>query len=544
MQHSGEVEKCDVVATHTEYNVEDKVVGKQHIAGSALLIDRDGRVRKLPIPSSDPNDPLNWKKWEKAAVIFCCCWFSFNSLAIISSLGSVLEVFFGMYAPSGRKPGEIAMLLTLPSLCIGLGNFILLPVALAFGRRPVFIVSIIILLAAIIGAALQNSYSAHLGTRVLAGLATGATESVLPLILTEITFLADRGRIMGLYWGSQNLLTAVLSIAASYEVAALGWRWYYWVFAITIGAGLVFVLLGAFETSFQRPLANIDGQVVVTNEFGITQVMPDDQAQDYLDNSNARSGMDDGPGVPRKSYGQSLVPWSTPRPHPVRLILRTWLQMAISLTSPALLFVVLITSAALSGVIFQSLTYAKTLISVGWSPKDLGLINVGSIIASVIAMGYCALVADPLMIWLARRAHGVHEPEHRLIPMAPVLLLGFSMHILFGFSSHSAWGTIISYTLSNAAFIAILIMSSTFAVEVTPKHPGPAIVMVIGSKNIISFGVTHALSGTIGVYSLKWSFGVFAGVYAGVALLCIPVYLLNPWWRAYVSKADTQARSD
>ncbi|KAK6406703.1 hypothetical protein LTR81_018631 [Elasticomyces elasticus] len=472
---------------------------------------------------------------------------AFNSLAIISSLGSILEVFFEMYAPSGRVPGEISMLLTLPSLCIGLGqgNFILLPVALAFGRRPVFIVSIIILLAAIIGAALQNSYDAHLGTRVLAGLATGATESVLPLILTEITFLADRGRIMGLYWGSQNLLTAVLSIAASYEVAGLGWRWYYWVFAITIGAGLVFVLLGAFETSFQRPLANIDGQVVVTNEFGITQVMPDDQAQDYLDSSNARGGFDDESGTPRKSYGQNLVPWSTPRPHPVRLILRTWLQMAISLTSPALLFVVLITSAALSGVIFQSLTFATTLIGVGWSPKDLGLINVGSIVASVIAMGYSALVADPLMLWLARRSHGVHQPEHRLIPSggssAPA---GIQHAHSLRFLTPLRLGYHRQLHPSNAAFIAILIMSSTFAAEVTPKHPGPAIVMVLGSKNIISFGVTHALSGTIGVYSLKWSFGVFAGVYAGVALLCIPVYLLNPWWRASVSKADTQAQSD
>ncbi|KAK5704507.1 hypothetical protein LTR17_021815 [Elasticomyces elasticus] len=115
-------------------------------------------------------------------------------------------------------------------------------------------------------AALQNSYNAHLGTQVLAGLATGATESVLPLMLTEIPFLADRGRIMGLYLRSQNLLTAILSMAASYEVAELGW-----VFAVTIGAGLVFVFLGAFETSFQRPLANIDGQVVMTNEFGISQ---------------------------------------------------------------------------------------------------------------------------------------------------------------------------------------------------------------------------------------------------------------------------------
>lgn len=403
-----------------------------------------------------------------------------------------------------------------------------------------FIASVVIVLAAVVGAGSQNSYSAHLGTRVLQGLATGSTESVLPLMLAEVSFLADRGKVMGLYWGSQNLLTSVLTLSASYEAASLGWRWYYWVFAFLIGAGVVFVCLGAFETSFQRPLASIDGQVVITNEFGVTEVVPDSQAQDCLDDSNNLSNTETGIDVPKKSYTQMLKPWSEPRPHPFRLIVTTWMQMAISLTSPALLFVVLMTSAALSGVIYQSLTYATTLISLGWPPKNVGLINIGSMVASLIAMAYCTFVNDPVVIWLARRNHGIHKPEHRLILMGPVCLLGFAMHIVFGFSSRSVWGTVISYTLTNASFIALLIISSTFAVEVTPKHPGPAIVMVIGSKNIISFGVSHALSTTLGVHSLQYSFGVFAGVYGAVSLLAIPVYLLNPRWRTYLTKMEAK----
>lgn len=50
--------------------------------------------------------------------------------------------------------------------------------SLAFGRRPVFIVSTLVLFVATIGSAVQNSYEAHLATRVIQGLATGATESV------------------------------------------------------------------------------------------------------------------------------------------------------------------------------------------------------------------------------------------------------------------------------------------------------------------------------------------------------------------------------
>jgi hypothetical protein len=398
----------------------------------------------------------------------------------------------------------------------------------------------LIVFVGIIGAGAQNSYGAHLGTRILQGLATGAVESVLPLMLAEVTFLADRGKIMGLYWGSQNLLTSVLTITASYEVAALGWRWFYWVFAILIGVGLVFVVFGAFETSFSRPLTSIDGQVITTNEFGVTEIVPDDQAQEHLDDAQALDRTETGIDVPKQSYTQMLKPWSTPKPKPFRLILTTWIQMAISLTSPALLFVILMTTMALSSTIFASLTYATTLISLGWEPKNVGLINIGGIVASFIAMGYCTFIADPLTIWLARRNHGIHKPEHRLIPMGPMCLLGFAMNIAFGFSSRSAWGTICTYSLSTASFIAILILSSTFAVEVTPKHPGPAIVMVIGSKNIISFGVSHALSHTLGVRPLEWSFGVFAAAYGAVSLLAIPVYILNPRWRAYLTKVEAK----
>lgn len=268
---------------------------------------------------------------------------------------------------------------------------------MAFGRRPIFLASTIVLFVALIGAALQNSYDAHLGVRVLLGLATGSAESVLPLMLTEVTFLSQRGKVMGLYWGSQNILTGVLTITASYEVHALGWQWYYWVFAVLIGFGLIFAFFGAFETAFKRPLASIDGQVVVTNEFGVTTVVPDDQAQDYLDEMQDRQQPE--VATARTSYVQKLKPFSKAHPHPVRLILTTWLHMAVSLTSPALLFVVLITSMALSGTIYQSLTYATTLITLGWNPKDVGLINIVRTSSNIYLISELTLSSSNRALW-------------------------------------------------------------------------------------------------------------------------------------------------
>jgi hypothetical protein len=118
------------------------------------------------------------------------------SLALIGGLGAILGDFFAIYLPQGLSQNKIVLLLTLPSLFTGIGtylgsthifykgslsmtgNYIVLPFALAFGRRPAFLIAATVLTFATVGAACQNSYSGHLTARIFQGLSSGATESV------------------------------------------------------------------------------------------------------------------------------------------------------------------------------------------------------------------------------------------------------------------------------------------------------------------------------------------------------------------------------
>lgn len=110
----------------------------KHSAGNALLVTADGEIRKLPVPSDDPNDPLNFTKWEKLGISVACCWFckcirdSFDqradkvtaimSLSLSGSLGAILGVFFGIYIQEGHTTDEVVRLLTFPALFIGVGK--------------------------------------------------------------------------------------------------------------------------------------------------------------------------------------------------------------------------------------------------------------------------------------------------------------------------------------------------------------------------------------------------------------------------------------
>ncbi|RFN42547.1 hypothetical protein FIE12Z_12785 [Fusarium flagelliforme] len=537
--------KADFVShvedNHSSSGRPEKVVvgdSAKHVAGDALLLDSQGNVRNLPIPSNDPNDPLNFRLREKATVVFSCCWFS-------GGLGPILGVFFGMYMPQGYSDGDVVYLLTIPSLCIGLGNYIVLPLALAFGRRPVFLGSIIVLLASLVWAAVNNSYQSHLGARIVQGLATGATESVLPLMLTEVTFLHQRNRVFGLYWMTQTVFSGILNITCSYINAALGWRWYYWIFVILIGIGFVVAFFGAYETRFARPAMSIDGVVVYTDDFGVTHVVAAEEVRSHPElQAQGLAGAPDDTAYdgPMPSFKSRLALFGKPHPTPGKIMLNSLLAMVRSLASPAIMFAILISSVVLAGTIDMSLIYANALSAYGWAKQDLGLINVGAIIGSMLGSAYAVLVGDNMILWLARRNNGVHKPEHHLIVLAPPAILGFAMLLLFGFTVEgysNAWGLVLAYSLYQLTFVAVLIVSTTFASEVWPKHPGPALVMVIGSKNILSFCLTFAFNPMVAAGGVVWTFGVIAGIFGGCFVLGIPVYFLNARWRKNVSKNDT-----
>lgn len=306
-----------------------------------------------------------------------------------------------------------------------------------------------------------------------------------------------------------------------------------------VGAGLVSAFFGAFETMFHRSMLNVDGRVVVTDEYGMTQVVSDDQAQDFLDHADTNDTTGGDSNAVKYTYARRIRPWSTPVERPFHSMLMTWTQMAVSLTSPAILYAVLATSTALAGTIFMSLTYDSILQDYGWSPASVGLINIGGLVGAFIAMAYSALLAEPLNLWLAKRNRGIHTPEHRLVALVPAFVLGFASLLMYGFTAVDAtseWPVIIAYAGFQISFISLLITTSAFAVEASPRHPGAALVMVVGTKNIVSFGTSHGLSSTIGVRPLTWSFGVIAGIYGAIAVLGVPVYFLNPRWRAYVGR--------
>ena len=84
------------------------------------------------------------------------------------------------------------------------------------------------------------------------------------------------------------------------------------------------------------------------------------------------------------------------------------------------------------------------------------------------------------------------------------------------------------WTLFQITFVSVLILSTSFAAESWERNPGPALVAVVGMKNIVAFGLSYGINPMVEKYSYPTAMGILAAVTGGVFLLGIPVYILNP----------------
>lgn len=101
----------------------------------------------------------------------------------VSGFGAVVGFLVPELFAAGKNLDDVIHLITYPALFMGLGNFVSMPLALAVGRRPVFLFSILLQVVALILCATNNGYNWHLGARALLGLAAGQSEALCPLMV-------------------------------------------------------------------------------------------------------------------------------------------------------------------------------------------------------------------------------------------------------------------------------------------------------------------------------------------------------------------------
>lgn len=70
----------------------EKAIAVEHTENQGVLLyTEDGTIRQIPVPSSNPNDPLNFSPWRQRLILTAACVYGITGFGAIQST----PLFFG-----------------------------------------------------------------------------------------------------------------------------------------------------------------------------------------------------------------------------------------------------------------------------------------------------------------------------------------------------------------------------------------------------------------------------------------------------------------
>lgn len=462
--------------------------------------------------------------------------------------------------------------MTFPTLFMGIGNLFGMPLALAIGRRPVFLLSCLVIGLAGGLCAGQQSFEWHLGSRCIMGLAAGQSEALCPLMVQETFFLHERARTQMYFTAMQNILTSILTLFTSYIAASITVRGWY-----GLGTGLIgLVFLGAVvfvpETRYDRPLTAYQGQSASVSHWVGRTGKDNDEDNDNpivaryivrrVTTTDSRE-LDTINYKPRTLASDMRLFVNQPDWEEE---LRTIRRMATVILFPDIFWAFvsaqtitwnclncfLITRQLLNGLtlgvnIALSTTYGDVLQAppYSWSSSVVSFATAGQIIVSFIALPILGFGSDRLVRYLAKRNGGIHQPQYRLVPLVFPIIIGVISSILFGQAAAHPhrihWiGLVLGLNAYYFAFVGANQCGIVYALDAYPTRSGPVLVAICAMRGVLSFGTSYgvapfiALRGYDGAYLI---YGILTGVLGSLGIV---VYFASGRIRAFCSRWTLQ----
>lgn len=410
------------------------VVEVEQIEGTVRLFDSEGNIRKVPVPSNDPADPLTWSSWKRCLVLMSLSVFGVAGFGVIQST----PLFFGQILAEYERETrgrfnvpDIGQLASYPSLCMGVGNFLFVPLSMMLGRRAVFLFCNVLMFVAIIWASKSNGFNSHLGARCLQGLTCRISDCLLPIMVLDMTFLHRRGVWMSIYWAGTAAGSTALLVVVPFVVQAAGsnWRINYWFWSGFSALSLILAIFCLPETFFPRAPHRIDGQLVITDQYGNVTVIAAEDAPEF---TQGQLSPEEEP-TQSESYLRALRPIKLQQ-QGFKRFLTTYAEMSLSLLNPSIVWVLILNALLFGGLVAQSLTYTTQLVLPPWnfSSAAVGTAQAGSFFGVLVALGLSGITVDRISGFITKRNGGVREAEHILPNFILPSCLAFAGLVLYG----------------------------------------------------------------------------------------------------------------
>lgn len=189
----------------------------------------------------DPKNPRNWSIWYKGFTIFSISWSTWCIVVYSTSYTTGLaEMQHDFHISS-----EPVVTLGVTSYLIGIavGSMILAPISEMYGRRPVYIASMLLFTILIIPCGLATSLPEVIIVRFFGAVAGSAMIANSPGTVSDIVNDDYRALAFSI-WSIGPLNGPTFGpIIGGFSTQYLGWRWTNWIVMIISGVAFIFMCM-------------------------------------------------------------------------------------------------------------------------------------------------------------------------------------------------------------------------------------------------------------------------------------------------------------
>lgn len=313
----------------------------------------------------------------------------------------------------------IATAINLAGLAIGCVIFI--PFSYRYGRRPIYIISLVLQLASAIWASRVNDTGEYIGSSFLMGLGGAISETIVQITIVDLFFIHQYATTNGVFLFTQGAGAYLGPVAAGYVVQSQGWRWMWLWCAIFIGATLVLVVCFFEESTYVATMYGVAPDSLPSQGGDeLSEERPEDQIT--LGKSTSKGT------VLLKTVSRPFQGCRGASVKPLRkrlaLITRSDGPIKHHFLAP---FIILFNFPAVAytsltfGTLLSCLAVMVTIASTqmiyppyNFEPSEIGLMNISPFVGQLVSGLFLAPLSDKLIVRMARRNEGIYEPEMRL----------------------------------------------------------------------------------------------------------------------------------
>jgi MFS family permease len=147
---------------------------------------------------------------------------------------------------------KAAYLTSIQLLFMGLGNLFWMPMMRIFGKRVVYLSSLLCLVVTNIWSYEAKTCGNLLGSRLVGAFLAAAANATVPAVVADLFFFHERGHCMMMFHTAISTGVFLGLLINAYIVQYAGWRWMCGFVAVAAGVTFVVGCFSIHETAYRR----------------------------------------------------------------------------------------------------------------------------------------------------------------------------------------------------------------------------------------------------------------------------------------------------